>query len=46
MIEKLAHASDFFGKLDSSLHKRRSLRNFDRGMEFLKCDGCENEYNK
>ena len=25
LIEKLAHASDFFGKLESSLHKRRSL---------------------
>ena len=27
-------------------HKRRSLRNCDKGMEILACDGCEDEYNK
>ena len=33
-------------KSESSLHKRRSLRNCEKGMEFLTCDGCEDEYNK
>ena len=42
-IEKLAHTSDFLGKSDWSLHKRRSLRNCVKGMEFLTRDGCENE---
>ena len=31
---------------ESSAHKRRSLRNCEKGMEFLTCDGCEDEYNK
>ena len=26
---------------ESSAHKRRSLRNCEKGMEFLTCDGCE-----
>ena len=25
----------------NSPHKRRSLRNCEKGMEFLTCDGCE-----
>ena len=33
-------------KSESSLHKRRSLRNCEKGMEFLTCDGCEDKYNK
>ena len=36
-------ASDFSEKSDSSLNKRRSLRNCEKGMEFLTCDGCEDE---
>ena len=36
----------FSEKSESSLHKLRSLRNFEKGMEFLTCDGCEDEYNK
>ena len=36
----------FRKKSESSLHKRRSLRNCEKGMEFLTCDGCEDEYNK
>ena len=39
-------ASDFSEKSESSLHKRQSLRNCEKGMEFLTCDGCEDEYNK
>ena len=39
-------AYDFSEKSESSLHKRRSLRNCEKGMEFLTCDGCEDEYNK
>ena len=35
-----------FGKSESSLHKRRSLRNCGKGLEFLTCDGCEDEHNK
>ena len=31
---------------ESSAHKRRSLRNCEKGMEFLTCGGCEDEYNK
>ena len=38
--------SDFSEKSESSLHKRRGLRNCEKGMEFLTCDGCEDEYNK
>ena len=41
-IEKLAQTE----KSESSLHKRRNLRNCEKGMEFLTCDGCEDEYNK
>ena len=33
-------------KSESSLHKRRGLRNCEKGMEFLTCDGCEDDYNK
>ena len=36
-------ASDFSEKSDSSLNKRRSLRNCEKGMEFLTCDGFEDE---
>ena len=36
----------FSEKSESSLHKRRSLTNCEKGMEFLTCDGCENEHNK
>ena len=39
-------SSDFKEKSESSLHKRRSLRNWEQGMEFLTCDGCEDEYSK
>ena len=39
-IEKLSE------KLESSLHKQRSLRNCEKGMEFLTCDRCEDKYNK
>ena len=39
-------ASDFSEKSESSQHKRRSLRNCEKGMELLTCDGCEDEYNK
>ena len=46
-IEKLAHCLwKISEKSESSLHKRRSLRNCEKGMEFLTCDGCEDEYNK
>ena len=37
--------SDFSEKSESSLHKRRILRNCEKGMEFLTCDGSEDEYN-
>ena len=37
-------ASDFSEKSESSLHKRRSLRNCEKGAELLTCDGCENKY--
>ena len=40
-IEKL-----IFPKNQSSLHKRRRLKNCEKGMEFLTRDGCEDEYNK
>ena len=30
--------SDFPEKLESSLHKRQSLRNCEKSMEFLTCD--------
>ena len=33
----------FFGKSESSIHRRRSLRNCYKGMGFLTCDGYENE---
>ena len=36
----------FSEKSESSPHKRRGLRNCDKGMEFLTCDGCEDEYNE
>ena len=36
----------FRKKSESSLHKRRILKNREKGMEFLTCDGCEDEYNK
>ena len=39
-------ASDFSEKSESSIHRRRILRNCEKGMEFLTCDGCEDEYNK
>ena len=45
-VEKRHIASDFSEKSESSLHKRRSLRNCEKGTEFLTCDGCEDEYNK
>ena len=45
-IEKLAQGVIFSEKSESSLHKRRSLRNCEKGMEFLTCGGCEDEYNK
>ena len=35
-----------FSEKSESSHKRRSLRNCEEGMEFLTCDGCEDEYNK
>ena len=38
-------ACDFSEKSESSLHKRRSLIKV-KGMEFLTCDGFEDEYNK
>ena len=34
----------FSEKSESSLHKRRRLRNCEKGMEFLTCDGCEDYY--
>ena len=39
-------ASEFSEKSESSLRKRRSLRNCEKGMEFLTSDGFEDEYNK
>ena len=36
----------FSEKSESSLHKRRSLRNCEIGMEFFTCDGCADEYSK
>ena len=36
----------FRKKSESSLHERRILRNCEKGMAFLTCDGCEDEYNK
>ena len=45
--QKRSHiSSDFKKKQESSLQRRRSLRNWEQGMEFLTCDGCEDEYNK
>ena len=46
LIEKLAHCLWFFEKPESSAHKRRGLRNFEKGMEFLTYDGWGDEYNK
>ena len=37
-------ASDFSEKSESSLHKQWSLRNCEKSMEFLTCDGCEDKY--
>ena len=37
-------ACDFSEESESSLHKRRRLRNCEKGMEFLTCDGCEDYY--
>ena len=46
-FEKLTHCLWCFGKSESSLHKRRSLKDCEKGMEFLTCDhGCEDEYSK
>ena len=39
-------ASGFSEKSESSQHKRRSLRNCEKGMKFLTCAGCEDEYHK
>ena len=33
----------FFGKSESSIHRRRSLRNCYKGIGFLTCEGYENE---
>ena len=44
--ENLAHCTDFSERSESSLHKRRSLRNCGKGMEFLTCDGGDDVYNK
>ena len=46
LIEKLAHCLWFFEKPESSAHKRRGLRNFEKGMELLTYDGGGDEYNK
>ena len=46
IVGKRNIATDFSEKSESSLCKRRSLRNCEKGMEFLTCDGCEDEYNK
>ena len=39
-------ASNFSEKTESSLHKRRSLRNCEKGIEFLTFEGGEDEYTK
>ena len=36
--------SNFSEKLESSLYKQQSLRDHEKGMEFLTCDRCEDEY--
>ena len=46
-LSKKSHiSSDFKEKSESSLKRRRSLRNWKYGLEFLTCDGCEDEFNK
>ena len=46
LSKKLAHCFWFSEKSESSLHKRRCLRNCEKGMVFLMCDGCEDGSNR
>ena len=45
-VERQKQDSHVYRKPESSLHKRQSLRKCEKGMEFLTCDGCEDEYSK
>ena len=35
-----------YRKNQSSLHEQRSLGNCEKGMAFMTCNGCEDEYHK